>query len=128
MKTVAAAILLLFFTSAALTGWRILSRSDTLVVGGQYTLPAGRVIHSNLKVFFAQVHIPDGARVDGQITAVSSTLELAGSVGGSVLAVSSDVTVRTTAQLAEPPHHVSGIPYVVLLPSMLRTGSPQMAR
>ncbi len=128
MKTVAAAILALFLVSAALAGWRMLSRSNMLMIGGQYTVPAGEVVHGNLRAFFAQLQIADGARVDGKIPAVSSTLDLAGSVGGSVLALGSDVTVRTTAQLAEAPRNLSGIPYVILLPGMLRTGFAQAAR
>jgi autotransporter adhesin len=123
MKTVAAVMLVLFLLSASVTGWRMFSRSDTFIVGGEYTIAATETLHGNLKALFAQVRLADGARVDGTITAVSSTLDLAGSVGGAVLAVGSDVTVRTTAQLAEVPERVAGIPYVILLPGMLRTGS-----
>ena len=122
MKTVYAAILVLVLAAAALTGWRLLSPADTYVVGGEYAIAASQAIHGNLRVLFAQVKVDDGARVDGKITALSSTLDLAGSVGGSILAIDSDVMIRATAELVENPKHVAAIPYVILLPGMLRTG------
>ncbi len=122
MKTVRAAILVLVLAFAVPVGWRLFSRSNTYVIGGEFTIPASQVIHGDVEALFAQVNLADGARVDGKITAVSSTLDLAGSVGGSVLAVASDVTVRSTAQLVQNPNRVAAIPYVVLLPDMLRTG------
>ncbi len=122
MKTVYAAILVLILTAASLTGWRLLSHADTYVIGGEYVIAASQAIHGNLRTVFAQVRLDDGARVDGKITALSSTLDLAGSVGGSILAIDSDVTVRATAELVQNPKHIAAIPYVILLPGMLRTG------
>ena len=123
MKTVTAAILVLFLLSASLTGWQIFSQPDTYVIGGAYVVPASEVIHGDLRTLFAQVELAEGSRVDGKITAVSSTLDLAGDVSGSILAIGSDVTVRATAQLAEAPRRVTSIPYIVLLPNLLRTGN-----
>lgn len=123
MKTLTGAFLIMFLVSASLAGWRVLSQSDTYVVGGEFIIPAGGVLHGDIQALFAQVRLAHGARVDGKITAVSSTLDLAGSVGGAVLAIGSDVTVQATAELAHAPRAVEGIPYVVLLPALVRTGS-----
>src|SRR5512142_3513422 len=98
MKSVTTAILVLVLASASLIGGRLYLRSGTYIVGGEWTIPASQVIHGDVQALFAQVKLADGARVDGTITAISSTLDLAGSVGGSMLAVGSDVTVRSTAQ------------------------------
>ncbi len=122
MKTVSAVFLVLFLAIASLAGWRLVSQADTFVVGGEFVVPASQTIHGNLQALFAQVKLADGARVDGKITAISSTLDLAGSVGGSIVVVASDVTVRTTAQLIADPQRVTAVPYVILLPRMLRTG------
>jgi predicted acyltransferase (DUF342 family) len=128
MKTVAAVILVLFLLSASVAGSRMFLRSDTFIIGGEYTIAATETLHGNLKALFAQVKLADGARVDGQITALSSTLDLAGSVSGAVLGVNSDITVRATAQLAEAPRRVAGMPFVILLPGMLHTGHPGALR
>lgn len=122
MKAVSAAILVLFLAIASLGSWRLISQADTFVVGGEYIIPASQTIHGNLQALFAQIKLAEGARVDGKITAISSTLDLAGSVGGAIVVVGSDVTVRTTAQLIADPQRVTAIPYVILLPRMLRTG------
>ncbi len=123
MKTVSAAVLVLFLASISFAGWRLFLGSDAFVIGGQVAIPANQVVHGNLQAVFAQIKLADGARVDGRITAVSSTLDLAGSVGGSVLAIGSDVTVRSTAELTGTLKRINGVPYVLLLPGMLRTGS-----
>ncbi len=124
MKAISMAILLLVLLVASLTGWRVLSPPDGYVIGGECVIHTGDVIHGDLHVLFAQVTVQDGARVDGSITAISSTLDLAGSVGSSVLAVGSDVAVRGTAKLSESPRRVDGIPYVLLLPHIVGTGYP----
>ncbi len=122
MKTLSAAVLVLFLAIGSLAGWRILSHSDTFVIGGEFVVPASQTVPGNLRALFAQIKLADGARVDGKITAISSTLDLAGSVGGSVVAIESDVIVRATAQLIADPQRVTAVPYVILLPRMLRTG------
>src|SRR5512135_2310039 len=99
MKAVSTPILLLVFLSMSLTGWRAYAQPATSVVGGEYVISAGQIVRGNLEVLFAQVILEPGARVEGTITAVSSTLDLAGSVGGGILMIESDVTVRATAQL-----------------------------
>jgi hypothetical protein len=122
MKTISTTILLLVLLAVSLTGWRVFSQSNSYAIGGECVIHTGDVVHGDLRAFFAQVTVQDGARVDGSITAISSTLDLAGSVGGSVLAVESDLAVRDTAKLSESPRRVEGIPYVLLLPHIVRTG------
>jgi hypothetical protein len=122
MKTVAMPLLILAFFSASFGSWQILSRSNSFVVGGEYVVPRGQVLQGDLYAFFAQVFVEDGASVAGRLVGVSSTLDLAGSVGGRVLALSSDVTVRQSARLAANVGELSGVPYVVLLPRLALTG------
>jgi hypothetical protein len=126
MKTVAAVAMVVFLLSAALEGWRTFTGSDVLIIGGKYTVLASQTLPSNLRALFAQVTLQDGARIEGKITAISSTLDLAGSVDGAVLAVNSDVIVHAGARLAEAPQRVAGIPFVILLPGVLRAGQPNL--
>jgi hypothetical protein len=122
MKTVALPILIVAFVSASFGSWQLFSRSNSFVVGGEYVIPRGHVLQGGLYAFFAQVFVEDGASITGRLVGVSSTLDLAGSVGGSVLALSSDVTVRQSARLAKKVSQVSAVPYVVLLPKLALTG------
>ncbi len=122
MKTIIATVLLLVVVSAMLAGSRLFSRSDVVVIGGSYVVRSGEAIPGDLRALFAQVVVESGARVDGRITALSSTLDIAGSVAGTIRAIESDVTLRPSAWLNKSPEHVEAIPYVLLLPEMLRTG------
>jgi hypothetical protein len=129
MKVIFTGSLAAVLLAISLTGWRLSTAPGAYVIGGEYVIVAGEVIHGNLQVLFAQITLEEGARVDGQIIALSSTLDLAGSVGGSVLAVESDVTVRATAELLQAPRQVEAIPFVVLLPQLARTGyAAELAR
>src|SRR5512141_1252471 len=101
MKTVVMPILVLAFFSASFGSWQLLGRTNSLVLGGEYVVRRGEALQGNVYAFFAQVFVEDGASIAGRLVGVSSTLDLAGSVGGSVLAVGSDVTIRQTAQLAQ---------------------------
>jgi hypothetical protein len=123
MKTIFAAIALILLLSASLGGWRLLTPAGVYVIGGVYVIPRGQVIQGDLHVLFAQVIVEDGARLDGRIVSISSTLDLAGGVAGEVLAIGSDTTIRDSAKLLRSPHEVRLIPYVILLPSMARVGS-----
>lgn len=122
MKTFSTAMLILLLLCASFAGWRSYADPGTYVVGGQYVVHAGEVLRGNLQTFFAQVTVEAGARVEGSITIVSSTLDLAGSVSGSVLSMGSDLTVRPGAAIDEGTRQLQGIPYVILLPSMVRSG------
>ncbi len=127
MKTIFATVLLLVLVSAALAAPRLFSRSDVYVIGGSYVVRSGEAIPGDLRAVFAQVIVESGARVDGKITALSSTLDVAGSVAGSIRAIESDVTLRPTAWLNKSPQYMDAIRYVLLLPEMLHTGHPVQA-
>lgn len=122
MKLVAA-MLALVLLGSLLASQRFLAQPDTYVVGGTYVIRSGDVLPGNLRAVFAQVIIEEGARVSGRILALSSTLDLSGAVSGAVLAVGSDVTVRQTARLGSAPRRTDILPYVFLLPQILRVGS-----
>lgn len=122
MKALAVAVLLVVFIFASVTGWRLYAEPDSFVVGGSYTVHQGQVIRGNLDGLFSQITLEEGAQVEGQIRVVSSVLDVAGKVGGSISLVGSDLIVRETAELAEDPERLGDIPYVILLPRMARTG------
>ncbi len=123
MKLISMPIAILVFASALLAGWHLLTQRGSYVVGGEYVVHSGEVVNGNLEALFAQVTLEEGARVDGRIVAVSSALDLAGSVSGDILAIGSDIRVRETAQLMQSPQQVEAIPYVILLPQMARVGA-----
>jgi hypothetical protein len=122
MKIISISILVLVFLSASLGGWGLAAGPNTYVVGGEYVLHTGDVVRGNLDALFAQITLEEGSRVDGRILAVSSALDLQGSVGGGILGLGSDIAVRPTATLAETPRQLELIGYVVLLPQMARSG------
>ena len=123
MKVVVITVVSLAFLGVLFAGLRVLDRPDAYVVGGTYVIRRGDVLRGNVRAFFAQVKVEDGARVAGRILAMSSTLDLAGGVGGEVMAVGSDVMVRQTATLESAPRRLGAMPYVFLLPQMLRAGN-----
>ncbi len=127
MKAIGAAILLVVFLSASLTGWQLYAQPDNVVIGGEYVVATGQTVPGDLSVWFAQIRLEDGASVQGSIRAVSSVLDLGGRVEGSILGVGSDVIVRATAQLSEEPRSVQTISYVILLPRMARSGQAASA-
>ncbi|HEX8991543.1 MAG TPA: hypothetical protein VF784_07670 [Anaerolineales bacterium] len=122
MKLVALTMVVLVMLVSLMTGGRLLDRSDAYVVGGTYIIRSGEDVTGNVRALFAQVVVEKGARVTGRVLALSSTLDLAGGVGGEVLAVGSDVTVRQTATLGSAPRLVDMMPYVFLFPQILRAG------
>ncbi len=123
MKTIPATMLILMFLAASLVSWQLWFQPNSTVIGGTYTLRSGDAIRGDLRTLFAQVTVEEGARVEGRITAVSSAVDISGSVGGRVLAIGSEVKLNGTADLTESPRHVDTIPYVILLPEMMRAGT-----
>ncbi len=123
MKVVAWMVASLVFLGSFFAGWRVLEQPDAYVVGGTYVISSGDVVAGNVRALFAQVRVEEGARVAGRILAMSSTLDLAGAVSGDIMAVGSDVMVRQTAELGSAPRRLDVVPYVFLLPQMLRAGN-----
>ena len=126
MKTISMSLLVLVVLSASLTGWQLLSPSGSYIIGGAYVIHGGKVVNGNLQAFFAQIILEDGARVEGRIVLVSSTLDVAGSVSGKILAVDSDITIRETARLNESVRRADAVPYILLLPEITRSNSALM--
>lgn len=118
MKTLVVAVLAVASISASWFGWQRYIQQNGLVFGGVYVVRRGEVLAGDLNVVFAQITVEEGARVQGRIRALSSVLDIAGSVDAPVVALSSDVILRESASLMKPPEQVRGIPYVVLLPRM----------
>ncbi len=123
MKLVTLPVIAILAIAALIAGWRLWQAPDTYVIGGAYTVVPGQPIRGDLRAIFAQVSVAEGAHVDGRIFALSSALDLAGAVSGEVLAVASDVAIRSTAQLASAPRQQGSVSYVILLPQMARIGA-----
>src|SRR5512140_1140115 len=120
MKVLATAILAVFLLSASWIGWHVYVQPDHFIVGGSYVLRPGEVLDGDVDVLFAQFTVQDGASVAGRIRSLSSVIDVAGSIQGSILLVGSDVITRPTATLSEKPHEIKAIRYVVLLPRLAR--------
>jgi hypothetical protein len=120
MKTILLSLGILMFLFVLITVALITINHDTYIIGGNYIVPEGEVIHGNLGMFFAQVKLEKGARVEGALISFSSTLDLCGKVTGHITSLESEVTVQQSAQVKESPKDSGIFPFVVILPEMAR--------
>ena len=110
----------LLIVFAMVSGALAVFNPDVYVVGGEYVVSSGETVDNNMKLIFSQVTVEDGARVNGEITCISSALDVRGVVTGRILSYESDVDVRESAQINESPRGVSMFHYVFLFPEMAR--------
>lgn len=120
MKTILQSLSIVVFLFVLITGALITINHNTYIIGGNYIVPEGEVLHGNLGTFFAQVKLEKGARVEGALLSFSSTLDLSGNVTGHITSLESEVTVQQSAQVKEIPEDSGIFPFVVILPEMAR--------
>jgi hypothetical protein len=120
MKTILLSLGIFMFLIVLLTGALITINHNTYIIGGNYIVTDGEVVHGNLGMFFAQVKLEKGARVEGALLSFSSTLDLCGNVNGQITSLESEVTVQQSAQVKEIPKDTGIFPFVVILPEMAR--------
>ena len=105
---------------AALGAPLAMLQPGTLVVGGHYRIGTGETLQEDVRFYFAQVTIEEGASVDGQVFLFSSTLDLRGHVTEDIQAFESDLTLRETASVDGEVDASDFIHWTVLLPAAAR--------
>jgi hypothetical protein len=93
---------------------------NTYIVGGEYVVRKGEIVDGNLGLFFAEVTLEKGARVDGTVLSFSSVVDVYGTVAGNISSLESEVNVRPSAQVKVVPKDTGVFPVVILLPNIAR--------
>lgn len=89
------------------------------VLGGQYHIGPGEILKEDVRFFFAQVTIDEGAAVDGQVFLFSSTLDLRGGVTQNIHAFESDLILRKSAHVDGKIDQKDFIHWTFLLPAIM---------
>ncbi len=94
------------------------AQPEMVVLGGSYHIRQGESLKEDVRFYFAQVTVDEGASVDGKIFLFSSTLDLGGHVSKEIHALESDLTLRESAQVDGKIDEKDFIHWTVLLPAM----------
>lgn len=105
---------------AALVAPLTVMQPGALILGGHYHIDAGEVIDEDIRFYFAQVTVDEGASVDGHVFLFSSTLDLGGDVTENIHAFESDLTVRESARVDGEISEKDLIHWTFLLPAMIQ--------
>ena len=92
-----------------------------VVVGGHHHIGSNERLQGDLRCYFAQVTIEEGAEVYGQLFLLSSTLDLRGHVTEDIHAFESDVTLRETSHVGGIVGGTDFIHWTLLLPAINKT-------
>ena len=87
------------------------------IVGGQYYIGPDETLKEDMRFYFSQVIIDEGASVEGRVLLISSTLDLRGNVTEDIRAFESDLTLRKTAHVEGKIDQTAFIHWTFLLPS-----------
>jgi hypothetical protein len=90
------------------------------IIGGEYVVHKGEIVHGNMGLAFAQVTLEEDSRIEGEILSFSSTLDGRGSITGNISSIESDIKLETPAKVTVMPRDRSVFPYIILLPRMAR--------
>jgi hypothetical protein len=120
MKIILLSSALLVFLFVMTGGALGVINHDTYVIGGQYNLLPGEIVHGNLKLAFAQVNLQEGSRIDGEILSISSAVDIHGAVAGKISSIESDLEIDDSADVRSVDQDKDVIPFVILLPRMAR--------
>jgi hypothetical protein len=120
MKIIFLSVGFLIFLFVVVMGALTLANHDTVIIGGDYLVPNGEVVHGNLRLFFSQVTLEKNARVEGAILSFSSTLDVWGTVRGNITSLESEINIRPSAQIKDVPMDTSVFPLVLIIPEMAR--------
>lgn len=88
----------------------------TFVGGHQYIGP-DETLNEDVRFYFSQVTIAEGAVVEGRVFLFSSTLDLRGAVTEDIRAFESDLTLRETAHVEGKIDRADFIHWTLLLPA-----------
>jgi hypothetical protein len=89
-----AALLLALAAPAALAAPGL---PDEIIVGKDYTLPAGQTLAGNLTVYGGNATLEAGSRVTGDVVMVGGNLDASGEIGGNVVMIAGDLTLHDSA-------------------------------
>ena len=89
MKVILLPLILLIFLFVLITGGLAGIHHNTYVVGGEYVVREGEIVHGNLEFLFAQVALEEDSRVEGAIVSISSVLDVDGTVTGNISSLES---------------------------------------
>ena len=120
MKVILLPLVILISLAAVITAAFSIINHNTYVIGGEYIVQEGEIIHGNLGLFFAQVKLEKDAQVEGRILSVSSTVDVSGKVNGDLSSFESEVNLGKTAQVTAIPKDNGIFPFVILLPELAR--------
>ncbi len=98
------------------------------IIGGEYTVPSGRIIQGDLVSLFAHVTLEEGAQVNGKIHTFSSDLIVDGKVSHGIFSLASQVIRSRTAQILESVKEIHLVPCVLLLPQIARLHGSAVAQ
>lgn len=120
MKVILLPLVILISLAAVITAAFSIINHNTYVIGGEYIVREGEIIHGNLGLFFAQVKLEKDAQVEGRILSVSSTVDVSGKVNGDLSSFESEVKLEKTAQVTAFPKDKGIFHFVILLPELAR--------
>jgi hypothetical protein len=73
-----------------------------------------------LELVFTQVTLEEGSRIEGDVLAFSSTIDVRGTVVGQLSSIESDIDLEKFANVKVLNQDKGFFPFVVLLPKMVR--------
>lgn len=87
------------------------------IVGGHHYIGPDEKLNEDVRFYFSQVTIAEGAAVEGRVFLFSSTLDLRGDVTEDIRAFESDLTLRKTAHVEGKIDQTDFIHWTLLLPA-----------
>ena len=120
MKVILLALSSLVFLVVLITDAGAVINHNTFIMGGEYIVHEGEIVHGNLELVFAQVTLEEGSRIEGGILSISSAVDVCGTVSGNILSLESDVQLKKSARVKAMPRDKGVFPFVILLPEMVR--------
>jgi hypothetical protein len=93
---------------------------NTFIMGGEYIVHEGEIVHGNLELVFAQVTLEEGSHIEGGVLSFSSAFDVCGTVAGNISSLESDVQLEKSARVKAMPRDKGVFPFVILLPEMVR--------
>jgi hypothetical protein len=87
------------------------------VIGGNYVVGKGETLRGDLVVVCAQVMLEEGAQVNGRLIALSSDVEIRGTVGKEILSLESNLI---NPMVIENLRKVDLFDNIVLIPELVR--------
>lgn len=120
MKVIFLPLAFLLFMVMSIAAVSAVISHNTYIIGGEYVIHEGETLHGNLGLFFTQVILEKGTRVDGKILSVSSTIDVRGTVTGDISAIESEVEIEQPADVKIISREPDVIPFVILLPEVAR--------